>query len=131
MPPYFWAHVSPNIWSSSLIVPPTAHRELWQFVSTLGNREFFQTGRSGRLNNSYKGNIMRCQFIEFNLQFFHVTGSICELPEFHMPSYFSLPLPWIPAESCCFLLRYHGRLQDKHRFVQFHNSSSIHKIWSV
>ena len=27
-PPYFLAHVNPNIWSSSLIVPPTAHRLL-------------------------------------------------------------------------------------------------------
>ena len=24
------------MWSSSLIVPPTAHRELWQFVRTYG-----------------------------------------------------------------------------------------------
>ena len=33
-PPYFLAQVRPNIWSSSLIVPPTAQRELWQFVNT-------------------------------------------------------------------------------------------------
>ena len=26
--PYFFAQVNPNIWSSSLIVPPTAQREL-------------------------------------------------------------------------------------------------------
>ena len=34
MPPYFLAADRPNRWSSSLIVPPTAHRLLWQLVST-------------------------------------------------------------------------------------------------
>ena len=36
MPPYFFAAERPNIWSSSLIVPPTAQSELWQFVRTYG-----------------------------------------------------------------------------------------------
>ena len=39
-PPYFLAQVRPNIWSSSLMVPPTAHRELWQLVSTYGTGNF-------------------------------------------------------------------------------------------
>ena len=34
MPPYFLAAERPKTWSSSLMVPPTAHRELWQLVST-------------------------------------------------------------------------------------------------
>ena len=34
IPPYFFAAESPKTWSSSLMVPPTAHRVLWQLVST-------------------------------------------------------------------------------------------------
>ena len=34
MPPYFLAAERPKTWSSSLMVPPTAHSELWQLVST-------------------------------------------------------------------------------------------------
>ena len=36
-PPYFFAADRPKTWSSSLIVPPTAQSELWQFVSTYGS----------------------------------------------------------------------------------------------
>jgi len=40
MPPYFFAAERPNMWSSSLMVPPTAQRELWQLVSTYGSGNF-------------------------------------------------------------------------------------------
>ena len=33
MPPYFFAAERPKTWSSSFMVPPTAHSELWQFVN--------------------------------------------------------------------------------------------------
>ena len=40
MPPYFLAADRPKRWSSSLMVPPTAHRLLWQLVSTYGMGNF-------------------------------------------------------------------------------------------
>ena len=36
----------------------------------IGNRKLFQPAGSGCLDDSYKGNIMRSQFVEFNLQLF-------------------------------------------------------------
>ena len=97
----------------------------------IGNREFFQTGRSGRLNNSYKGNIMRCQFIEFNLQFFHVTGSIVSFQNSICHRIFRCLFPGYRLSHAVFFYDIMAVYKINTAFVQFHNSSSIHKIWSV
>jgi hypothetical protein len=42
----------------------------------IGHREFFKSGCPGCLQDTYKCNVMGCQFIKFNLQIFHITGGI-------------------------------------------------------
>ena len=39
-------------------------------------RKTLQSGSTCSLDNSYKSNIMGCQFIKFNLKLVHITGSI-------------------------------------------------------
>ena len=61
-----------------ILVDRTAHRA--QGIATVrqhvGNRKTGQSGRSGRLNDTHKGDIMGRQFIELNLQLVHIAGCV-------------------------------------------------------
>ena len=51
-------------------------KRIMAICQDIGNREFLKSGCSCCLNNSDKRNIMRCQFVKFNLQIFHIAGCI-------------------------------------------------------
>ena len=61
-----------------IFVNSTAH--CTERIMTVGqhirNGESFQTGSSRRLDNTHKCDIVRCELIKLNLQFFHIIGSI-------------------------------------------------------
>ena len=57
------------------MVPPTAQRLLWQFVSTYGIGNF-SSPDACCLDDSYERNVVGSQLIKLDLQLVHIAGYI-------------------------------------------------------
>ncbi len=79
----FFAAERPNTWSSSLIVPPTAQRLLWQFVMAYG-LEFRHTRGARRLDNANICNIVGHKSVKLQAKLF---GSVpcCDFSKSYRP----------------------------------------------
>ena len=79
MPPYFFAAERPKTWSSSLMVPPTAHRRVVAVGEHVGQGEFRHARCARGLDDADERDVVAGHRIEANLQRTRIARGVVRL----------------------------------------------------